>query len=268
MVQLTIGIPTHNSEKYIEQTLRSLINQTFEDWICLVSDDNSSDETLNLVREVIKNDKRFFIFEHKSRLGPAKNWNYLIEQTETQFVKILHADDLLHPNNIKFSLELIRKYPESVLISSKRNFAIHPRDMNLKKKAKNLKYKIYSKKDVLNKLKSTNSNFIGEPSFVVFKTEYLKKISGFSDQWNYMIDLDCYVRILEYGAYIKINDTLGTFRVSKSSWSNSLAKNQYVELMAYFDTMKFTGISLYAGKVISYIRFILRRIYYSLLKYT
>ena len=268
VVRLTIGIPTHNSEKYIEQTLKGLMNQTCQDWVCLVSDDNSSDKTLHVVKRLTQHDERFIFFEHKSQLGPAKNWNYLIEQTNTEFVKILHADDILHPNNLEFSMKLISRYPKSVLVSSKRNFAINPKEITLGLNDKNIKFKIFNKNDVIKKLKFTNSNFIGEPSFVIFKTEYLKKIRGFSDHWKYMIDLDCYVRILDHGDYIKINKILGTFRVSKSSWSNNLSKNQYIELRAYFDTLEFTGISSYAGKVLSYIRFILRNIYYILLKYT
>ena len=268
VVRLTIGIPTHNSAKYIEQTLKSLMNQTYQDWVCLVSDDNSSDKTLNTVKRLTQDDERFIFFEHKTQLGPANNWNYLIGQTNTEFVKILHADDILHPNNLEFSMKLINQYPKSVLVSSKRNFAIYPKNITLELEDKNVKFKVYNKINVIKKLKFTNSNFIGEPSFVIFKTEYLKKIRGFSDYWKYMIDLDCYVRMLDHGDYIKINKILGTFRVSKSSWSNNLSKNQYIELRAYFDTLEFTGISSYAGKVLSYIRFILRNIYYILLKYT
>ena len=268
MCRLTIGIPTHNSEKYIEQTIKSLINQTYQNWVCLVSDDNSTDETLNLVKRYANHDKRFIVFEHKSQLGPANNWNYLVKQTNTEFIKILHADDILNPNNLEISMKLTNQYSNIALISSKRNFAIYPKNITIGLKDKNVKYKVYNKIDVMKKLRFTNSNYIGEPSFVIFKTEYLKKIRGFSDHWKYMIDLDCYVRILDHGDYIKINKTLGTFRVSKSSWSNNLSKNQYIELRAYFDTLEFTGISSYAGKIISYIRYILRNTYYILLKYT
>jgi glycosyltransferase involved in cell wall biosynthesis len=180
MVLLTIGIPMYNAQKYIEQTLKSLINQTYQDWVCLVSDNNSSDESLNIVKRYANHDKRFIVFEHKSQLGPANNWNYLVEQTNTEFIKILHADDILHPNNLEFSMKLINQYPKSVLVSSKRNFAIYPKNITLELKDKYIKFKVYNKIDVIKKLKFTNSNFIGEPSFVIFKTEYLKKIRGFS----------------------------------------------------------------------------------------
>ena len=57
----SIIIPVHNSEKYVDKGLRSIIKQTFQDYEALIINDNSTDGTLDVVKKVIRNKSNFKI---------------------------------------------------------------------------------------------------------------------------------------------------------------------------------------------------------------
>lgn len=72
-------MPTYNGATYLKQALESALRQTFGDFELLVVDDNSTDGTLNIVREYAEHDSRIKVFHNQARLGLAKNWNHCLE---------------------------------------------------------------------------------------------------------------------------------------------------------------------------------------------
>jgi glycosyltransferase involved in cell wall biosynthesis len=58
----------YNCEKYIEKSLFSIMSQRYKDFTCYITDDMSTDNTVNIVRETIKNDSRFILIENQSKL--------------------------------------------------------------------------------------------------------------------------------------------------------------------------------------------------------
>ena len=140
MTLLTIGIPTYNSSQYISETLISLKSQTYQDWKCLISDDSSSDNTLEIIEKLILRDPRFELEIQSNRLGPADNWNFLVSRAKTKYFKLLHADDLLHPNHLEVLMNTFTLNQNCVLTSSNRKFSRKPKQQNNKiKSSKNIK---------------------------------------------------------------------------------------------------------------------------------
>jgi glycosyltransferase involved in cell wall biosynthesis len=262
MQLLTIGIPTYNSAPYISATIDSLKNQTYQDWKCLVSDDASSDNTLEIVRKMVANDPRFELKSQTNRLGPEGNWNFLLSRTETKYFKLLHADDLLHPKHLQILINTITANPECVLISSSRKFSKNPKPQN--NEIKNSKYTRYSKNKFINKYHIQGNNFVGEPSFVIFDTPVLKKIGGFSKDWKYLIDMDTYIKVLNYGIYIKNHASLGVFRISSNSWSSTLISKQIFEEKKFLNHISNNSKKVYFGLFFINIRSFLRRLYFKI----
>jgi glycosyltransferase involved in cell wall biosynthesis len=82
----------HNSARYLETALESVLAQTFSDWELLVSDDASTDGTENLIGSYLK-DARIRYVLHRENVKQAKNWAYAIENTSAPIITTLHADD-------------------------------------------------------------------------------------------------------------------------------------------------------------------------------
>lgn len=260
MTQITVGIPTYNSSATISLTLETLLNQIESKWKCVISDDNSTDNTVSLIEEITKGDSRFEIVIQPKRLGPAENWNYLLNKTNTKYFKLLHADDLLHPLNLHIAIKTLELNPDCVLLSSNRKYSSKP-NTNWKSKISH-KYSKLVINQVSSRYLMKGYNFIGEPSFVIYDTKALQKAGGFSNTWNYLIDLDSYFKVLNFGSFIKLAANLGIFRISKNSWSSQLLNNQLKEEYRFLIHTSNRKKRVIFGLVSITIRSLLRQIYF------
>jgi glycosyltransferase involved in cell wall biosynthesis len=98
-VFFSVIIPTYNRAGFIEQTIRSVINQDFNDWECIVIDDGSVDNTASLVKNICKQDKRVkYIYQDNAERGAARNNG--INNSEGSYICFLDSDDAFLPNHL------------------------------------------------------------------------------------------------------------------------------------------------------------------------
>jgi len=90
---ITIGITSFNSEKYIKNALDSALNQDWENKEVLIVDDFSSDKTIELIEEYIKNYDIFRLFKHKKNFGYAEAINTIIKNSNGEYIAIFDSDD-------------------------------------------------------------------------------------------------------------------------------------------------------------------------------
>ncbi len=106
---VSIITPTFNSGKFISATIQSVQNQTYQNWEMLIVDDGSSDNTIEIVNEIAKQDKRIQFFPQKQNVGPAKARNIGIANAKGKFMTFLDADDIWFPKFIENSIQTIKK---------------------------------------------------------------------------------------------------------------------------------------------------------------
>ena len=96
---VTILIPTYNRSKYLPQSIRSALAQTYPNIEVLVLDDCSPDDTSKVVEAMgLEDDPRFRYVRHEINKGIAENWRYGFENCKGAFVCILHDDDFFEPD--------------------------------------------------------------------------------------------------------------------------------------------------------------------------
>lgn len=107
----TVGIllATYNGEKFVGELLESIREQSWSNWKLFVSDDNSEDGTLNIIREFARKDERIEIISYKKRFGCAKkNFSFLMEfvykKTDLDIFMFADQDDVWVKNKIELSL--------------------------------------------------------------------------------------------------------------------------------------------------------------------
>ncbi len=81
-MSISIIMSAHNDEKFIEQSIYSLLNQTLKDFELLIIDDNSKDNTYEIIKKIGVKDTRIIYFRNKLNKGLAFNLNFLIEKTK------------------------------------------------------------------------------------------------------------------------------------------------------------------------------------------
>lgn len=106
---ISIVIPTYNGAKYIQSCIESVLFQTRAADEIIISDDNSTDETLQLCEKYGDNIKVF-----RNDNGPSgfvNGWNHAISLAKSEYISILHQDDLLHPNFLEEIEKGINSHP-------------------------------------------------------------------------------------------------------------------------------------------------------------
>ena len=113
---LSICIPAYNMEKYLESALLSIINQSFRFFEIIIVNDNSSDETSNIIRRMQLKDKRIKCFNHLKNLGVYASRADAILNAKGKYILLMDPDDLLlnqnlfrelYTYNIKLRLDII-----------------------------------------------------------------------------------------------------------------------------------------------------------------
>ena len=107
---VSIIMPNYNSEKYISQTINSVLNQTYQNWELIIVDDKSTDNSPNIIKEFIKNDNRIKLTILETNSGrPALPRNIGIKKAQGDFIAFLDSDDLWYKDKLKLQLDFMIK---------------------------------------------------------------------------------------------------------------------------------------------------------------
>lgn len=106
---VSIIMPTYNCAKFIEETILSVLNQTYKNWELLISDDCSTDNTQEIVEKYSKNDLRIKYNKLKENVGAAMARNDAMERANGYYMAFLDSDDLWDNDKLKLQIEFMEK---------------------------------------------------------------------------------------------------------------------------------------------------------------
>ncbi|OFL80821.1 MULTISPECIES: glycosyltransferase family 2 protein [Fusobacterium] len=106
---VSIITPLYNSEKYIEETIESVLNQAYKNWEMLIVDDCSKDNGVKIVNEYVLKDKRIKLFRNKKNLGGAETRNEAIKKAKGKYIAFLDSDDLWKKEKLILQIEFMEK---------------------------------------------------------------------------------------------------------------------------------------------------------------
>ena len=229
---ISVCIPAYNNAKVIKNTIDSIINQTYDNWELIISDDCSKDNTVEVVKSY--NDPRIRIIEHKANLGMARNFNFVIGEAKGEYIKLICGDDTIDPDCLEKQIDVFTsgKYPSVVLVISNRRLIDNTGKVIMTRKFPFKKGFVSSKIAIfLNILFGTN--VIGEPHVGLMSKKTFSLAGNFEDTNPYCVDLDFWFKVLLVGDMYVIPETLASFRISKGS-STTKIKNSHAKLFREF----------------------------------
>ena len=112
--KLSIGIPVYNGEKFIQKCLNSILNQTFTNFEIILSDNASTDSTTSICQEYANKDERILFIKQKSTGTRASNYNFVLEQSKSEYFMWASADDIWHPEFIEKNLMFLETHHDFV----------------------------------------------------------------------------------------------------------------------------------------------------------
>lgn len=111
----SVVIPLYNKQNYIKETIKSVLNQTFQDFEIVIVNDGSKDDSVKVV-ESIQDDRINLLHQKNSGVSVARNKG--IKEAKADYVAFLDADDLWLPEFLQTIYELIQNYPDARLYAT------------------------------------------------------------------------------------------------------------------------------------------------------
>lgn len=175
---VSIIIPCYNQGEYIEETLQSVLSQTYENIEIIIINDGSTDNSDETISNLIK-EKPSIQYIPIANGGVSKARNIGISKASGKFVLPLDADDIILPEYTKMAVEEFKKDPALIVVTALGEFFGEDNGpMNLPE---------FSMKKML------HGNIIYCPSF--FKKDDWEKIGGFDEKMTHLEDWDFYIRL-------------------------------------------------------------------------
>ena len=98
---VSIIMPCYNAERYIAQSIESVLAQTYENWELLITDDSSTDKSVEIISKYSKNDERINVMVPDEHQGIARTRNMSISRAKGRFVAFLDSDDVWYPEKLE-----------------------------------------------------------------------------------------------------------------------------------------------------------------------
>lgn len=111
-------MPVHNALPFLDQSVRSILDQTLADFEFVILDDASTDGSTELLREWARKDERIALHRSDKRLGLSGSSNAVVSKARAPIVARMDADDISHPDRLRRQWEVIGSNPDIALIGS------------------------------------------------------------------------------------------------------------------------------------------------------
>jgi glycosyltransferase involved in cell wall biosynthesis len=266
---VSVCIPLYNAKTFVGDTVDSVLRQTYQNWELIITDDLSTDGSWDIA--VSYRDERIRCFRNQERLGAEGNWNRALSMAKGDYVKLLCHDDLLAPTCLErqVTVFLMDERHGISLVSSARDIINHESKMTLRRQW----FRRDTMMDGLLAVRATfraGTNWIGEPSATLFRTEDARRVGLFDGSRPYVIDLDYWVRLLARGKLYYLAESLCSFRISRQSWSSQLAQSQtrqFTDLMIRIWRKGVYGVTVrdvLSGWLLSRVNGVARRVWFGL----
>lgn len=106
---VSIIMPSYNSESFISESITSVINQSYKNWELLICDDNSSDNTIDIINHYLNRDSRIHLIRSYNNFGPAVSRNKCIDEARGRFIAFLDSDDLWTPDKLDKQINFMKE---------------------------------------------------------------------------------------------------------------------------------------------------------------
>lgn len=208
---ISILIANYNNGHFFIDAYNSLINQTEKNWEAIIIDDCSTDNSVEIIQDLIKDDYRFKLYKNPKNLGYQKTIVKAISLSTSEIFARLDPDDALSNNAIEVSVATHQNYPKAGLVYS--NFTVCNDKLE--------KIKIHKTKQI-NKQDESYYGFKGEIShFASFKKSIYNLTEGIDIFNKRAEDQDIYMKMCEVAPVRHVDKDLYLYRIHDNGISTN-----------------------------------------------
>jgi GT2 family glycosyltransferase len=200
---LSVALPVHDGLPYVEESISSILGQSFTDFELIVGDDGSTDGTGAVLERLARSDKRIRLLRREQKSGLAGGANWVIAEARAPLIAIAHADDVSHPDRLRRQVEVFGAHPDLDLLGTlwvgidEAGRQVRPGDY----------WRLLRR--------SPFAPF--SHSSAMFRRAAFDRAGGYRPEAEYWEDLDLYFRIADQGRAAVIPEVLSTVRHARVS---------------------------------------------------
>lgn len=224
---VSVVVPAYNNAAYIEATVTSVLDQTFQDFELVVADHSSTDGTWELLQQFADHPK-VRLLRTPAGGGAKRNWDRVSQEAQAPLVKLVCGDDLLRPEALARQVAAIEAAGDAaVMVASRRDLVDGRGKVFVRSRGLGGLTGTIDGRQAVRAIVRSGTNPLGEPACVLLRREALEAAGWWDDANPYYIDAGTYARVLLRGDLVALPETLAAFRVSAAQWSVRLAREQH-----------------------------------------
>jgi len=218
---VTVLMSVFNDRKYVEQAVRSILEQTYRDFEFLIIDDGSTDGSVDIIKRV--NDSRIRLISNDRNLGLTKSLNRGIEIARGRYIARMDADDFSYPQRLEKQVEFFETHPEYGLVGTRYRVIDESGILIYDAEVPQTDYEI--------RTAFLNSNPFAHSS-VMFRKELIKEIGGYREFFRYAQDLDLFIRLSKRSNVYNLSEIFLDWRLQlkSSSVKYKLLQDRYAQI--------------------------------------
>lgn len=176
---VAVGVPVYNGGPYLKECLDSILNQTYQNWECVIIDNQSKDDTNKIAQEFVDQDSRFKLIVNEEFVDQTTNWNisYQKSSDEAKYFKIVCADDWLFPTFLEKMVPILEANSSVGFCSSYRIDGVRVRCDGLDYYGGNY----YDGKDILIRQLKNQLDITGSINTLLYRKETLKNLDYYPE---------------------------------------------------------------------------------------
>jgi glycosyltransferase involved in cell wall biosynthesis len=200
---LSVAMAVHNGMPFLEESVRSILAQSFEDFEFVIGDDGSDDGSSELLRRLAGQDGRIRLLRRERKSGLAASANWVVAAARAPLVAVAHADDRAAPDRLRLQAAVMASAPDALLVGSlfdgidEAGRVVRPADCWRLTRA------------------SPFAPFAH--SSIMFRREAFFAVGGYRPEAEYWEDLDLYFRLASRGRLLVVPEILTSVRHSRIS---------------------------------------------------
>lgn len=207
----SILVANYNNGNFFLEFYHSILQQTYSNWEVIIVDDNSTDGSVNIIRELIGGDNRFKLFLNGNNYGCGYTKKRCAELATGQICGFVDPDDTIVDNAVEVMINAHIKNPDVSLVHSNFNFCNEfLQKISTFGRAKSVE---------VNK-RFTNLGANVNP-FATFKKIFYERTEGIDASGKRAVDQDLYLKLSETGPFYFIDKPLYNYRIHKNGISTS-----------------------------------------------
>lgn len=219
--RVSVILPVYNTEKYVAEAIESILNQTYTNLELIIINDCSTDRTPEIISEYVQNDPRVRVINNPTNKGPAASRNSGINNSQGEYIALMDADDISHPDRLSKQVAFLDKHQE-VKVAGSSAIRIDPAGNPIGKWRLPVKDRI-----IRWHILFRNSRVFCNPT-VMIRRDLFTQVSLYNEAIFSYDDFELWTRIFTHGELYLANlsETLLRYRVHGNSITFSTSDDQ------------------------------------------